>query len=120
MKWTSRCSTGKACKKSEVSGVTGCVSTGRTLRKSHLGDVSKHSKHTDAPVLDLHVPKAVKPLLVGVLQPVERVPEPERCLSAEFVLEVHLHRGRGLGPGGQGSAVEGADTRRGSNKQETR
>lgn len=77
---------------------------------AHLGDVSEHGKHTDASVLDLHVPEAVKPLLVRVLQPVKRVPESERGLSTEFVLEAHLHRGRGPCPGGQGSTVEGAGT----------
>lgn len=73
--------------------------------------MSEYGEHTDASVLDLHVPKAVKPFLVGVLQPVERVPESERGLSAELVLEGHLHGGGGLGPGGQGGAVEGAGTR---------
>lgn len=74
-----------------------------------LDDVAQHGEHTDASVLDLHVPETVEPLLVGVLQPVERVPIAERRLHAEFVLERHLHRGRGLSPGGQRGAIERAE-----------
>ena len=65
-------------------------------------------EHRNAAVLHLHVPEALEPLLVGVGQEAERVPEAEGGLGADLGLEGHLHGGRGLGRGGQGGSVEGA------------
>ncbi|CAN0569428.1 unnamed protein product, partial [Ectocarpus sp. 12 AP-2014] len=72
------------------------------------GQVTGDGEHRDAPVLHLHVPEALEPLLVGVGQEAERVPESEWGLRADLRLERHLHgRGR-LGRGGDGGAVERA------------
>ena len=87
------------------------IRDGEHAREAHvlLDDVAQNGEHTDAAVLDLDVPKAVEPLLVGVLQPVERVPVAKRGLHAQLVFERHLHRGRGLRPGGHGGAVKRAE-----------
>ena len=74
-----------------------------------LGQVAGDGEHRNAAVLDLHVPEALKALLVGVGQEAERVPEAEGGLGADLRLEGHLHGGRGLGRGGQGGTVEGAE-----------
>ena len=74
-----------------------------------LGDVAEHGDHGDAAVLDLLVSELVEELLVLALQEAEGVPEAERRLHADLVLEAHLHGGRGgLGGGRQGGAVERA------------
>ena len=74
-----------------------------------LYHVPHDGEHSNASVLDLHVPEAVEPLLVRVRHESERVPEPDRGLRADLGLEAHLHgRGR-LGGGRQGGTVEGAD-----------
>lgn len=67
-----------------------------------------NGQHSNASVFDLDVPEAVKPLLIGIGQEAERVPEAERGLRAYLRFKRHLHRGRGPGRLGHGSAVEGA------------
>ena len=57
--------------------------------------MSKHSEHGDAAVLDLDLAEAVKASLVLAFEERERIPETERGLSSNLVLERH---GESSGP----------------------
>jgi hypothetical protein len=41
-------------------------------------------------VIDKDIFRYLKPLLIGVIQKTERIPEPERRLGANLALEAHL------------------------------
>ena len=71
-------------------------------------DVSEEGELGDAPVLDLYVPEAVEPLLVGVVEEAEGIEEAEGRLGAELGLEGVEGRG-GLGRGGRGERGGGTD-----------
>ena len=73
-----------------------------------LGKVAGDGEHSNAAVLDLHIPEALEPLLVGVGQEAERVPEAEGRLGADLGLEGHLHARRRLRRGRESGAVERA------------
>lgn len=71
------------------------VRDGKHAGQAHvlLNNVPEDGQHRDATMLDLHVPKALKPVLVSVLEPVEGVPEAEWRLYTELVFKRHLHGG---------------------------
>jgi len=49
--------------------------------------VAQHGKHAHATVLDLHLTKAIKAILVRVFQDTKRIPEAQRGLRANLSLE---------------------------------
>mmetsp|Transcript_14698 Transcript_14698/g.35692 ORF Transcript_14698/g.35692 Transcript_14698/m.35692 type:complete len:230 (-) Transcript_14698:13-702(-) len=70
-------------------------------------DVAEDGEHADAAVLHLHVPEAVKALLVSLVEEAEGVEEAERGLRADLRLEGHHRRRAGCRARAEGGAVEG-------------
>ena len=71
-------------------------------------EVAENGKHSDAAVLGLDGAQAVEASLVSVLEQTKRVPEAERRLGSDGVLEVHLESGGASGHagGGEGGGAE--------------
>jgi len=90
-------------------GVTGVVDVPREVDAGAGDDVPEERELRDAPVLDLDVPEAVEPLLVGVVEQAEGIEEPEGGLGAELGFEGAQGRGGGLGGGGRGEGGGGTD-----------
>mmetsp|Transcript_8967 Transcript_8967/g.14172 ORF Transcript_8967/g.14172 Transcript_8967/m.14172 type:complete len:234 (+) Transcript_8967:510-1211(+) len=94
---------GRQCRQSLQPGgqagelVASQVVSARQTHTSGGHQVAKDGKHGDAAVLDLDGTEAVEPLLVGLIQKAQRVPEAQRGLDADLVLEAHLQGRRGLG-----------------------
>ena len=86
-----------------VEGVSGHVDVSGKVDSVAGHDLAKEGELTDAAVLDLDVPKAVKALLVGVFEKAERIKESKRRLNTELGLE-RVEGGGGLAGLGRGES----------------
>mmetsp|Transcript_19078 Transcript_19078/g.30842 ORF Transcript_19078/g.30842 Transcript_19078/m.30842 type:complete len:230 (+) Transcript_19078:172-861(+) len=76
--------------------------------------VTKDGEHGNAAMLDLHSAEAIKALLVSLGQQAQRIPEAQRGLHTNLVLEAHLQSRRGLGHAHLVGGDEGRGTHQGS------
>ena len=91
-----------------VEGMPGVIDVPREVDAGAGDDVPEERELGDASVLDLDVPEAVEPLLVGVVEEAEGIEEAEGGLGAELGFEGAEGRG-GLGDGGRGEGGGGTD-----------
>mmetsp|Transcript_19087 Transcript_19087/g.30862 ORF Transcript_19087/g.30862 Transcript_19087/m.30862 type:complete len:230 (+) Transcript_19087:172-861(+) len=90
------------------------VVSARQTHASSGHQVAEDGKHGNTAVFDLHGTKAVEPLLVSLIQKAQRVPEAQRGLHTNLVLEAHLQSRRGLGHAHLVGGDEGRGTHQGS------